>query len=203
MDRAKSNFGNTNRKKNRILDRLNGIQSSPHYPTSHFLHLLENDIINDYNNLLKIEEDYWKIQFRINWLNDSDANTKFFHLSEVNRRRKNSISFFKYSNGNWINDPAQILNHTYEFFQKAFQTNHIDTPWKDILNSQTCFDNIDLLELDRPLKDFEVTHVIFSFKSFKAPSPDEIHPFFTKNIRMWSEIPFLIFAIISLRIPQS
>lgn len=93
-------------------------------------------------------------------------------------RKTNSVSFFKDSDGSWINDPGQILDYTSEFFQKAFQTDHIDTPWKNILNSQTYFDNIDLSDLDYPLKDFGVVRAIFSFKPFKAPGPDGIPPFF-------------------------
>lgn len=115
---SKNTFGDSNKKK-KILSRLQGIQSSSSYPYSQFLQLLKKDLIIEYNSLLKIEKDYWKIHSRLNWLNDRDANTKFFHLTVINRRRKNSISFFKDMDGNWIHDPVQILAHTSQYFQKA------------------------------------------------------------------------------------
>lgn len=91
-------------KKNKkiILARLSGIQASTHYHTSYFLHNLEEQLQREYNDILKIEEDYWKIRSRIAWLNDGDANTKNFHLSASNRKRKNQIIFFKDDHGNCL-----------------------------------------------------------------------------------------------------
>lgn len=48
---------------------------------------LENKLIVEFNNILKSEEDYWKLRSRINWLNQRDANTNFFHTTTLNRRR--------------------------------------------------------------------------------------------------------------------
>lgn len=63
---GKENFGNINRNKNKILARLKGIQNFPHYTHSSFLQNLEEDLIKDYTNILKLEEDYWRIRSRIN-----------------------------------------------------------------------------------------------------------------------------------------
>lgn len=38
------------------------------------------------------EEVYWKQRAKMNWLQDSDLNTKFFHLSVTARRRFKKIS---------------------------------------------------------------------------------------------------------------
>lgn len=71
-------------KKERILARLDGIQQSDAYPPSLFLQELEQDLLHNYNNILRIEEDHWKIRSRINCLTDGDAITNFFKLSIIN-----------------------------------------------------------------------------------------------------------------------
>lgn len=81
----KSTFENIfKRKKN--LARLGGIQLSVNYLTSIFLQNLEHQLLIKFKQILKLEEDFWKLKSRIYWLNDGDSNTYFFHLSTLNRR---------------------------------------------------------------------------------------------------------------------
>ncbi|KAH0685679.1 hypothetical protein KY290_017197 [Solanum tuberosum] len=90
----KNHFGNIFKQKRILLARLSGIQNFSSYPYSSFLQNLESTLTREYNNILKMEEDYWKIRSRINWLNNGDANTKFYHISVSNRTRKiGSLSF--------------------------------------------------------------------------------------------------------------
>lgn len=51
-------FGDFLKKKRTILARLSGIQASSHYHTSTFLQNLEDNLKREYNDILKIEEDY-------------------------------------------------------------------------------------------------------------------------------------------------
>lgn len=85
---SKITFGNIFQKMRSLLAHINGIQKSPHYTHSVFLHNLETTLTTDYDQLLKYEEDYWKTRSRINYLKDGEANTKFFHASTINRRRR-------------------------------------------------------------------------------------------------------------------
>lgn len=104
----RSTFGNIFRKKRNLLARLKGIQSSNVYPTSSFLQQLEKDLIGQYNDILKLEEEFWKLKSHINWLQQGDANTKFYHLTTIKRRRRNQITALKDSVGNWIYDQHTI-----------------------------------------------------------------------------------------------
>lgn len=63
-----------------------------------------------------MEYDFWKLRSRISWLNDSDANTKFYHIMASNRKRRNAIIYFTNDNGEWISDRKLILDHTYTYF---------------------------------------------------------------------------------------
>jgi len=55
-------FGDIMGKKRKILDRIQGIEKSNHYPYSIFLQNLHTNLKKEYNDLLLIEEDYWKLR---------------------------------------------------------------------------------------------------------------------------------------------
>ena len=42
------------------------------------------------------------------WLKEGEKNTRFFHLSILQRRQKNQIIEIKLDNGSWINDTKDI-----------------------------------------------------------------------------------------------
>lgn len=171
-------FGNIMGRKRKLLARLQGIQSSNSYATSSFLKNLELDLQHEFNDILKIEEDYWKLRSRIMWLNDGDTNTKFFHISATNRKRRNKITFFKDNAGNWINDHSLILSHVQNYFTFAFTSSHTHSSWTNPLNTQSRCKKINLDHLDTPLLDNEIKSAVFSFIPFKSSGPDGLHPFF-------------------------
>lgn len=67
-----------------ILARIKGIQTSPKYPTSTFLYYLEIDLINKYDKILHLKEEFWKLKSWINWLQDGDENTNSFTYQPSN-----------------------------------------------------------------------------------------------------------------------
>lgn len=75
--------------KNKILARLAEIQESPNYTHSTFLHALEKSLAFEFSNILRQEQDFWKLKSRINWLTEGDDNIKFFHTSTLNRIWRN------------------------------------------------------------------------------------------------------------------
>lgn len=93
---SNNNFGNIFKQNKILLARLSGIQKSSNYPYSYFLQNLESTLTRKYNNILKMDEDCWKIRSRINLLNNRDAKTKFFYKFVTKRRMKNRAFFFLY-----------------------------------------------------------------------------------------------------------
>lgn len=69
----KTVFGNIFVKLKTTLARLDGIQKSPHYHFSPFLHNLENELLTVYEGLLRCEVDFWKIKSIIDWLSEGNA----------------------------------------------------------------------------------------------------------------------------------
>lgn len=102
-------------------------------------------------------------------------NTKFFHLSVINRPKQNKISYFKNNNDNWKNEPMKVSDHALAYFSNCFMTNHSSTSWTHLKYSSSSLHKLDLTAL---VADFEITNVVFSFNSFKAPGPDDLHPYF-------------------------
>lgn len=97
---------------------------SPRYPMSIFLQYLDINLINKYNEILRLEEDFWKLKSRINWLHDGDANIKFFHLTTIQRRRQNRITALKDLGGNWIFEQTKINEMVESYYQTLFITTH-------------------------------------------------------------------------------
>ncbi|KAF3663364.1 hypothetical protein FXO37_12030 [Capsicum annuum] len=169
---SRTTFGDT---KKRLLSRINGIQCSATYPYSSFLQNFESSHVKEYNT------NFWKIHSHINWLNDGDANTKFYHISVINRQRTNRISYFKDNVENWITDHVLISSHAFNYFATCFTTDHNSSPRTSLISTPTnCFYPY-LDSLDRPLCDHEIYTALFSLKPFKAPGPGGIHPYFYQN----------------------
>lgn len=74
-DWSLKNFGNIFKDKKRLLARLLDVQNKLCYNPSPQLHLLEKDLLNQLNILLKNEDDLWHMKSRLNWLNLGDRNT--------------------------------------------------------------------------------------------------------------------------------
>ncbi|GLU11862.1 hypothetical protein SLE2022_285820 [Rubroshorea leprosula] len=96
---SRNTFGNIFKRKQELLSRLAGIQKSASYNFSHFLWNLEKELIQEFERVLKLEEDLWFMKSRTNWIVEGDKNTKFFHLSTIKHRSKNRILGLKHLAG--------------------------------------------------------------------------------------------------------
>lgn len=120
--------------------------------------------------MLKQEEDFWKLKSRVNWLNDGDSNTRFFHLTTLNREKQNKF-------GVWTYDLPSLLTITLKFFDKLFRSSHEIAPYTG--NAILVKNNFIIPKSmgDTPTIE-EIKQAVFSFQPFKAPGPDGLHPFF-------------------------
>lgn len=92
-------FGHLKHWKARLLARINGIQKVLCSGSNRFLQQLESSLVDEFNTLLEQESVFWHQKSRIQWLQNGDRNTKFFHMTTVIRRRKNRIERWKNENG--------------------------------------------------------------------------------------------------------
>jgi ribonuclease HI len=178
----KREFGNIFHRKNRILARLNGIQCALASNPSESLSRIERTLREDYFNVLKLEEDFWALKSRVGWVVEGDRNTKFFHTSTLVRRRYNKIVRLRNSVGDWITDSDLIRLHIQQGFVDRFSSTHVQLPngfclpdWAPRVS------DVEALSLLEPVNEKDVKLSLWSFKPFKAPGPDGLHPgFFQK-----------------------
>lgn len=80
---------------------------------------------------LCVEENFWKLKSRKEWITTSDLNTKHFHLSTIIQRRCNAIEFLKIEDDSWISSWDQIGDHIVHFFQALFSSSD-PSPLEDL-----------------------------------------------------------------------
>ncbi|KAL7218974.1 hypothetical protein ACSBR2_012109 [Camellia fascicularis] len=102
-------FGNIFRRKRWLLGRIDGIQKSQANIHSHNLHVLEMDLIDQYNK-----------KSRSKWITQGDKNTKFFHLLTLTKRRKRKIDVLKGQDGVWVESPEDLKMLVTNYFTNLF-----------------------------------------------------------------------------------
>ncbi|GAU47989.1 hypothetical protein TSUD_272340 [Trifolium subterraneum] len=107
---------------------------------------------------------------RFTWLQEGDANTKFFHGIMSARRRGNSIVSFEVD-GNRIEGVAEVRHLIFDHFRQHFQKKLHARP--DISNmSFKSVSEQDRIDLVKPFLLDEIKTVVWECDSFKSPGPD-------------------------------
>ncbi|CAN1318107.1 LINE-1 retrotransposable element ORF2 protein [Linum perenne] len=124
------------------------------------------------NALWHAEEEYWANRASVNWAKLGDRNTRFFHLSTIQRRRRNDITRLKRDDGVWIDEPREVKNHVKNFFHKLFKApkevidyaimEDFPRVVADDTNSRLC----------RPVEEWEIKKAVFQMGPHKSPGPD-------------------------------
>ncbi|PPS10871.1 hypothetical protein GOBAR_AA09767 [Gossypium barbadense] len=73
-------------------------------------------------HLYDVEEKYWALRARSQWLREGDRNTRYFHVRALGRRRKNKISRLKDEQGNWHDNEEEICGIAWNYFHSLFTT---------------------------------------------------------------------------------
>lgn len=130
------------------------------------------------NSLLQQEQAFWKQRAKVFWLKDGDLNTKFFHRSATNRRRKNQLKGLFNEEGQWCTSDEDmegvILNYYGHLFSSAHPTN-IDAT----VNSLPCIITDEMnAALTKQLSHEEIHLALMQMHPSKSPGPDGFSPGF-------------------------
>nr|XP_028964584.1 uncharacterized protein LOC114827109 [Malus domestica] len=107
------------------------------------------------------EESYWMQRSRVRWLRDGDANTKFFHNSTLQRRRRNQIIKIKDELGNWVEQPGRVRKLVEYHFIHTFTTGGARN-WGSFLDCISPRVTEDMnLALFKPVSEDEIKTAIF------------------------------------------
>jgi hypothetical protein len=114
-------------------------------------------------------------------LKDGDRNSRFFHLSSIICRKKNSIEAIKGENEEWIVKLSEIREFVVGKFQHLFTEEVIEFP-EDLENLISPViseeQNSSLNQIPTPQ---EIKEVLFQMQSLKASGPDGLPPLFYKK----------------------
>nr|XP_027096084.1 uncharacterized protein LOC113715980 [Coffea arabica] len=125
-----------------------------------------------YARALGVECEYWRQKSAIRWIQQGDANTKFFHSIVKQRRNANFVSRVRDGTGCWLEEEEDIRNSAVQYFEKLLTSDREDraTPSLDFpLPSITAADNMMFQQLPSLQ---EVKEVVFSMSKDSAPGPD-------------------------------
>ncbi|GLT98319.1 hypothetical protein SLE2022_158280 [Rubroshorea leprosula] len=177
-------FGNIFKHKRRILARLDGTHKYLSSRHNNFLYRLKKELLVEYGDILKLEEDIWFMKSRINWILEGDRNTRFFHVSTIKHRSHNRILGLKNSVGEWNWDSHDIESICRNYFQQLFTTSTSQSFSNSYLFAQLeeVSLNLEMSALETPPAEMEVWEGLNGIKPFKAPRPDGVHSFFYQKL---------------------
>lgn len=171
-------FGNIFKRKERIIQQLEGINRVFFTEPNHRLRLLRDKLLEEYNSILMQEEAYWFHQAKSKWLALGHRNTRYFHQSTLARRCRNNISALKDGDENWVCDKEGVKKVVLDFYQDLFSLGGTSSFSYPTLSSFPGLSNDDCTFLSRGVSLEETKRTLFSMKNFRSPGPDEFHPLF-------------------------
>ena len=122
QDWNKNRFGNIYKGLRQKQTRLQNLKSlNLLHDTAEEIQALKREI----NELHTREEIMWNQRSRIMWLQHGDKNTKFFHATTSQRRRKNKIGGLFDDTGIWHEDEETIEKIILDYFKSIFSSNQL------------------------------------------------------------------------------
>lgn len=118
------------------------------------------------------------MKYRVLWLNNGDANIKFFNMSTLQRRIRNHITRLRENVDNWLTEELLILNHIIGFYESLYLIDHNISNWSHAEATSAVIPPDRDRALVAPLLPKEVVYAIYAFKPFNELGSDGLHPFF-------------------------
>ena len=195
---AKTHFGkekqNAENARAALLDCQTKIDLHPNDMT---YRALENDLLIQFLDAIRIEEEVAKQKAKIHWLEVGDRNTKYFHNAIKGRRNRNNIVKLTKPDGSVTNDITETKAEAIRYFESMLGSNPTNNypglnSMANIVNKRVSQDHFE--HLASIPNDDEIKRTLFSIHSNKAPGPDGFNAFFFKHC--WNTVgPLVLNAI--------
>jgi hypothetical protein len=135
----------------------------------------ENELKRKLEERHKQEEILWRQKSRVQWLNEGEKNTKFFHRSMIHRRLINRITKLDDSQGNTLLTHQEIMHELTDFYKDLLSEPNVDRTsaieWVT-QNIPTIITQEQNEALMTPITQAEVDQAIQELPIGKAPGPD-------------------------------
>ena len=138
------------------------------------------------NCWLDKENTMWLQRSRINWFQDGDQNTRFFHSKASTRYQKNLISGMMDSNDCWQEDMRKVEEIVVNYYSNLFSSSNPSelTELIEAVEPKVSQDMNNMLTRD--FKGAEVKAALNQMYLLKAPSPDDMLPVFFQHF--WATV---------------
>jgi hypothetical protein len=133
------------------------------------------------NELLKREEIMWRQRSRVQWLQEGNHNTKYFHNKANQRRRKNAIMSLKDEHGVAQEEPLEIEQIVVNYFSQIYMSTNpqnFGSIMEVVKRSVTSEMNVGLTQ---EFKAEEVVLALHQMYPTKSPGPNGMPTFFFKK----------------------
>ncbi|XP_019242574.1 PREDICTED: uncharacterized protein LOC109222709 [Nicotiana attenuata] len=121
---------------------------------------------------LALEEEFWKQKAGMNWFQDGDRNTKFFHAQVNGRRKRLQLKRIQNSEGIWLEDSTEIAEEAVEFFQKQFQEDTVPTDFRILEHVPSMVDSSQNAKLIQQPTEQEIKLAVMGLNGDSAGGPD-------------------------------
>ncbi|KAK8306841.1 hypothetical protein V6Z12_D03G154800 [Gossypium hirsutum] len=133
-------------------------------------------------HLYDVEEKYWALKARSQWLKEGDRNSRYFHVRASGRRKKNSIEKLKDAYRDWQEDKKEICNIAWNYFNDLFKTTINLEDASDLHNVPECITEDMNRSLNREFNDEKILTAFKQMDPCKAPGIDRLSgSFFNDN----------------------
>jgi hypothetical protein len=138
----------------------------------------------DIHSLSRMDTSICWQQSRLSWLQDGDANSKYFHSIMAGRHRGNTISSLLVDGG-VVEGVNPVRAAVFNYFADHFKNIQGERPSVEGLEFRR-IDVMDGVTLVRPFHIDEVKAAVWDCDSYKTPGPDGVNFGFIKEF--WSEM---------------
>ncbi|XP_058201480.1 uncharacterized protein LOC131316197 [Rhododendron vialii] len=155
---------------------------------------LEKELIRKLEDLWQKNAMFWHQRSRVKWLQMGDKNSRFFHLTTIQRRQRNQIVRLKDNDGVWHSENKEIAGIIKNHFQSLYDT----PPARDFGDLLSLIEPIITPEMNACLvKEVsldEVGAAVFAMGPLKAPGSDGFPGLFYQTY--WDVVGDVVFEAV-------
>ncbi|XP_019232974.1 PREDICTED: uncharacterized protein LOC109213617 [Nicotiana attenuata] len=118
------------------------------------------------------KEEFWKQKAGMNWFQDGDRNTKFFHAQVNGRRKRLQLKRIQNAEGNWLDDTNEMADEAVRFFQNQFHEDAVPTDFRILDHVPTLVNSGQNMKLTQQPTGEEIKYAVMGLNGDSAGGRD-------------------------------
>ena len=128
----------------------------------------------------------WQQRSHLQWLQNGDRNTRFFHSTATQRKRRNFIKGLRDENGVWQEDETVFSGILNRFYEELFTSSNRHGSDRILDGVHEVVTEEMRIDLAKPYTGKEVDYAIKEMTPLKALGPDAMPPLFYQTY--WTDV---------------